>query len=220
MTEPYFEADGVRLFLGDCRECTGWLTADVLVTDPPYGVNHVSGWDSPSRAIVNDDALTARDAALGKWGGRPAAVFGTWKTQRPLNVRHLVIWDKTLGTGTGMGDLDAAWGNSHEELYILGEWKRGDRPRHSSVIRTANGLRSLSGQVGHPTPKPVGLMELIISLAPYGVIADPFCGSGSTLIAARNLGRKAIGVEVEEKYCEIIATRLSQGVLDFGGDAA
>jgi hypothetical protein len=191
----------------------------VLITDPPYGVAHVSGWDSPTRAIANDSEVSARDAALILWGAKPAAVFGTWKAPRPINVRHLVIWDKTLGTGTGMGDLDAAWGNSHEEVYFIGKWPRGEKPRRSSVIRTKDAMRALSGLVGHPTPKPVGLMETIVDAAPGGVVADPFAGSGATLIAARNLGRRAIGVELEERYCEIIAKRLAQQAFDFEGIA-
>lgn len=218
--KPYYVDDHVTLWHGDCREVTAWLAADVLVTDPPYGIAHVSGWDSPDRAIRHDDDIAARDAVLVLWGDKPAAVFGTWKRPRPERTRHLVVWDKSDGTGSGMGDLAAAFGNSHEEVYILGSWPRGERPRLPSVIRTRDGLRSLSGTVGHPTPKPVGLMTLLVSSAPIGTIADPFAGSGSTLVAAKQLGRKAIGVELEERYCEIAAKRLAQDVLDFTQEAS
>lgn len=212
---PYYSDDSVTLYHGDCLEIDAWLAADVLVTDPPYGFGYVSGWDSSDRAIRNDIGVIARNAALDKWAPKPAAVFGSWKLPRPSDVRALVVWDKSDGTGSGMGDLEAAWGNTHEEIYILSDWRRNGRRREPSVICSKTGMRSLSGQVGHPTPKPVPLMERIISAAPTGAIADPFAGSGSTLIAARNLGRKAIGVEIEERYCEIVAKRLDQMCLDF-----
>lgn len=107
-----------------------------------------------------------------------------------------------------MGDLGLAFGTSHEEIYLAGRWERRTR-RQGSVIVTESSPSALTQKVGHPTPKPVYLMEVLIRSAPDGVIADPFAGSGSTLVAARNLSRKAIGVELDESYCELIAKRLS-----------
>ena len=210
----YYQDDLVTLYHGDCLEHPEWWTdADVLVTDPPYGMAYQSGWvrDRTDRAIAGDDTTGVRDAALHAWGNRPALIFGTWRAERPRDARTLLIWDKGL---VGMGALDLPWGPSHEEIYVLGTGFVGKRGK--SVLHI-QGLTSTDPErFGHPTPKPVPLMETLIAHCPPGCIADPFAGSGSTLVAAKLLGRKAVGVELEEKYCEIAARRLSQGVLDFG----
>ena len=88
--------------------------------------------------------------------------------------------------------------------------------RGGSVIRVKTMGAASHNRPDHPTPKPIPLMEQLVEKCPPGLIADPFSGSGATLVAARNLGRKAVGVELEEKYCEIIAGRLAQGAFDFG----
>jgi site-specific DNA-methyltransferase (adenine-specific) len=209
--KPYFEDESVTLYHGDCREIDAWLAADVLVTDPPYGMDYNSGWvkGRPDRPITGDKSTTVRDVVLARWGDRPAIVFGTWRVEKPKGVRQTGIWDK--GEDPGMGDLSLPWGSSFEEFYVLGSGFVGKRG--GAVIRLNK--PPVSNRPDHPTPKPVGLMERLI-VKTTGVVADPFAGSGSTLIAARNLGRKAIGVEVEERYCELIASRLAQGALDFG----
>lgn len=205
----YYADNDVFLHHGDCREIQDWLIGDVLVTDPPYGMAYVSGW-KPNE-IKGDNTLRARDDALALWGDRPAIVFGTWRVARPAATRALLVWDK--GEWPGMGDLSLPWGPSHEEVYVLGDGFTGTR--EGTVIRTN---RIPANRVDHPTPKPVSLMERLIQKCPPGVIADPFAGSGATLLAARAQGRRAIGVEIEERYCEVIASRLSQGDL-FGGAA-
>lgn len=206
----YYQDDYVTLYHGDCLEQTQWLDADVLVTDPPYGMAYKSGRRKDLTAIAGDKDLNIRDASLEAWGAKPALVFGTWKQPRPDNVRQLIVWDKRGGAGFS-GDLMMPWADITEEIYVLGHgWTGRRRPAIYSVPTLPSANRP-----DHPTPKPVSLIEQLIEYCPDGVIADPFAGSGPTLIAAKNLGRKAIGVELEEKYCELIATRLSQDTFDF-----
>ena len=210
---PYYEADGVTLYHGDCMEIDAWLCGDVMVTDPPYGMNRalaVAGQfsDSPSRQrrhVAGDKDTNLRDRALALWGDKPSILFGIWHKPRPPKIRQLLIWDKGRQS---LGDPSASWQLSHEEIYVIGRHKPGHR---QTVLRSL--VERGGGRPDHPTPKPVGLMELLLDVAAPGTVVDPFAGSGSTLLAARNQGRKAIGVEIEERYCELIAKRLAQGVL-------
>lgn len=209
----YYQDDHVTLYHGDClTEHREWLDADVLVTDPPYGMAYESGRvkGRSSQAIAGDLTIETRDKALAAWGDRPAIAFGKWNVERPANVRARLIWSK--GDDPGMGDLAFPWGNSDEEIYVFGKGFTGKRGTNVLV----HNKPPVTNRDAHPTPKPVPLMERLIEKCPPGVIADPFAGSGATLLAARNLGRKAIGVELEERYCEMIAKRLDQGVLDLG----
>ena len=216
---PYYSDESVTLYLGDCREITEWLAADVLVTDPPYGIGYESNRNRDKRNAkigrpVRGDATTAdRDAIIAAWGDRPALVFGKWTCERPSGTRARLIWDKRV---QGTGDLSIPWGPADEEIYVLGAGFVGKRS--GNVISAQMLMSNDASRPDHPTPKPVGLMEALIAKT-VGIVSDPFSGSGSTLIAAKNLGRRAIGVEVEERYCELIAKRLSQDVLDFGGVA-
>ena len=219
---PYYQDEHVTLYHGDClAEHREWLDADVLVTDPPYGMDY-TGFGGrkgePRRAtgrisVRNDKSTEIRDAALDAWGDRPAITFGKWTIQRPVGVKARLIWDKTpCGF---MGDLSMPWGSAEEEVYIHGGGFVGKR--EANILRFPTLMSGDANRPDHPTPKPVGLMESLIAKCPPGIITDPFAGSGSTLVAARNLGRKAIGVELEERYCELIAKRLSQGAFDLAG---
>jgi len=231
MPEPYYADEAVTLYLGDCREVTEWLAADVLVTDPPYGtqvangldVNHggygrrqnaagnsryASTRDNVGRegfTIANDMTTECRDAALALWGDRPALVFGSPRMPEPPGVwADRLVWDKKRPGMNG-----GPWRYRHESIYVT-----------AGFVRTSDAAVSIltawPDQTDHIHAKPLGLMTALAAAAPPGVIADPFAGSGTTLVAASNLGRKAIGVELEERYCELLASRLSQGVLDFG----
>ena len=220
----YYQDSFVTLYLGDCREYTAWLDCDVLVTDPPYGITWMKGSMDSSRVnrvasqkrriddgadIANDEDTAIRDEVLAMWGkDKPAVIFGTWRKTRPLNVQHRLIWHK-LGRYPGVAP--SAWYPNEEEIYLMGKGWTG---KPTPTVITTSEHRSLHVKnIGHSTPKPVGLMETIINKCAVGTVADPFAGSGATLLAARNSGRQSIGVELEEKYCEIIARRLSQDVL-------
>jgi site-specific DNA-methyltransferase (adenine-specific) len=219
--KPYYEDELVTLYHGDALEVTEWLSADVLVTDPPYGVAWKGGFSSYSRTgrkvfsndgIANDEDAGVRDAVLAIWGKKPAVVFGSWRVARPKATNHRLIWWKR---GMSPGPVNSAFMTQDEEIYILGDGFMKSSPPMRSVISTDESRSQAVATIGHPTPKPVGLMEQLIARCPDGIIADPFAGSGATLVAARNLGRRVIGVELEERYCEIIANRLSQQAFDF-----
>jgi site-specific DNA-methyltransferase (adenine-specific) len=223
--KPYFQTDLVTLYLGNCLEVTEWLSADVLVTDPPYGIAWTPKKGSYTKSaghrnlidaalISGDDSTAARDSVLALWSDRPAIVFGSWKAARPAETKHRLIWHKA---GMPPGPLNAPFMSNDEEIYVLGKGFRPSSPPLRSIITTNEHRPSAVRDAGHPTPKPIGLMETLIDRCPEGVIADPFSGSGSTLIAARNLGRKAIGIELDEGYCELIANQLSQEAFDLGG---
>lgn len=222
----YYQDDYVTLYHGDCiKDHAEWLEADVLVTDPPYGMAFKAGkrvngqsseWTSrwTGVAIAGDETTEARDTALASWGEKPALVFGTWKKPAPEGVREVLVWDKVVSTG--MGALDIPWRPSWESIYVLGKGFAGKRSHGVLAISmpTLDPARK-----DHPTAKPLSLMSALVSKT-LGTVADPFAGSGSTLVAAKSMGRKAIGVELEERYCEVIAKRCSQEVLDiFGGIA-
>lgn len=218
---PYYQDDHVTLYLGDCLELADlWTGADVLVTDPPYGMAYESNRNRDKRnvkvgrPITGDTTTAARDVALALWGDRPALVFGKWTQPRPAGTKARLIWDKRV---QGTGDLSIPWGPADEEVYVLGTGFIGKRT--TNIVRVQMLMSGDLDRPDHPTPKPVPLMEALIAKCPPGVVADPFAGSGSTLVAAKALGRRAIGVELEERYCEIAAKRLAQDVLDFGGAA-
>lgn len=225
----FYEDDLVTLYHGDCRDLSEWTAADVLVTDPPYGRGWKQGnikearWlkaqDSDAHdGIANDHDTTVRDAALEIWGDRPWVALGDLMLTPPKGTKLTGVYWKDSGT-SGFRGAVAGVRRDAEAIYFGGRHKSGLGGR-SSVFRyggSVSGSHGLTGETGHPHTKPVGLMEALITHAGPGVIADPFAGSGSTLVAARNLGRKVIGVELEEKYCELIVTRLAQQAFQFEG---
>jgi hypothetical protein len=217
MTTPYYADEHVTLYHGDCLAMLDELAADVLVSDVPYGTDYKSNRprQALARSIEGDKDTTARDAVLDWWTPRPAIIFGTWRIPRPADTRALLVWD-TKGA-LGMGALDLPWKPAHQEMYVLGSGFTG---RRGSDVITVAPVQSLgyNGRT-HPHEKPVDLMLRLIDKCPPGVVLDPFAGTGATLVAAKRLGRRAVGVEIDRGYCDVIVQRLAQGVLDLGHPA-
>jgi DNA modification methylase len=211
---PYWTDGSVTLYHGDCRVVTEWLTADVLVTDPPYGRNlefsHGLRKGSPERGkrIAGDASTEMRDHVLTQWS-RPAVAFGDLMLPPPPRTKQVLIYAKSPVAGV-MGTF-GGFRRDVEAVYLIGPWTVGFAGR--SAVLTSGARTIPATRYGHPHAKPVDVMETLIAACPPGVIADPFAGSGSTLIAARHQGRHAIGVEIDERYCELAARRLDQGVL-------
>ncbi|WP_234803489.1 site-specific DNA-methyltransferase [Mycobacteroides abscessus] len=149
------------------------------------------------------------------WGDRPGVVFGDLLIQQPVNAVQCLVYAKAADAG--IRGARAGFRRDAEAIYLTGPWPSavgGD----TSILRSGSwvaGPTSPAFRYSHPHAKPVDLLERLIGSCPPGAVADPFAGSGSTLVAARNLRRGAIGVELEEKYCEIAARRLDQMILDF-----
>ena len=218
MPEPYYADDLVVLYYGDCREVTEWLAADVLVTDPPYGRGWKQGGTRNNHdshpGIAGDEDTSLRDWALSAWGERRSVVFGDLLLASPAKAKQTLIYRKPSDSGS-KGTF-GGFRRDVEAVYLVGPWPAGHQGRSSVIVSNARAQCSpngIPGRYGHPHAKPVDVMETLIAACPPGTIADPFAGAGSTLVAARNLGRTAIGVELDERYCERAARRLSQMTL-------
>ncbi len=208
---PYYEDDSCMIYHGDCRELMPGMLADVMVTDPPYGIGLASSRAGRfgAMAVANDESVSCRDEVLSMWDG-PALVFGSWKVPKPAATRMVLIWDK--GGHAGMGDLSLPWKPNTEEIYVIGGGFKG--VRDTSVLSFWIHPTTNTVDRWHPTCKPIELMRALVhKCLPLATLIDPFMGSGTTLRAAKDLGRKAIGIEIEERYCEIAARRLAQEVL-------
>ena len=195
---PYHESDGVTLYHGDCREILPQLGRfDLLLTDPPYGIGIAANpvrqahskqcWDDKP---VSLDLLLACIAAC-----ENSIVWGGNYFNLPPS-RKFLVWDKQQPENFSLAMCEQAWcsfdGNA--KLYarrVVGYHKQ------------------------HPTQKPVELMRWCFAQVhtPVKTILDPFAGSGTTLLAAKLEGRKAVGIEISEEYCEIAANRLRQRLL-------
>jgi site-specific DNA-methyltransferase (adenine-specific) len=221
---PYYEHRGISLYYGDCREILPQLQAqsiDFALTDPPYLVSYQGRWDHKRQEILGDSdptwvgpafaelwrVLKQNALCLSFYGWPNAEIFlHAWKQIGFRPVSHFAL----LKTRMGLGYFSRS---QHETAYLLAKnHPPKPAPAPSDVLESA-----AVGPPFHPNEKPLGALSRLIAdyTAVDDCIVDPFAGSGTTLVAARNLGRRAVGVEIEEAYCEIAAMRLSQQHFEF-----
>ena len=217
MVKPYFERDGIVIYHGDCREILPGLTADSVVTDPPYGLefNYLSYDDSIEnlRGLILDVFPLMRTATqrqfvmcgptqITEYPRADWVMSVTWNTTGSFGKYGYNQWTPVLCFGSDL----AGFGN-------VNGMTKGD------VLRINGGggvgFNRSEDERKHTCPKPVTMMRPVIQrlTSPGETILDPFMGSGTTLRVAADLGRRAIGIEIEERYCEIAARRLDQMVL-------
>ena len=216
MIEPYFDDGQIQIWLGDCRDVLPMTSADVLVTDPPYGIGwsrgvHAARNSKPHDGILNDQDTSVRDDALALLAHLPGLVFGSFYAPYPAQTKQVLVWQKPADSGV-VGSV-TGYRRDVEPVFVVGPWPN-QTVRWSSLVKPyAGSISAVATETGHPHTKPVGLLRALIERCPPGVILDPFMGSGTTLRAAKDLGRKAIGIEIEEAYCETAVKRLRQSVL-------
>jgi DNA modification methylase len=217
LPKPYFQDDAVTIYNADCRDIIPELPkVDLVLTDPPYGLkqnafrvkNREKLAKTTNYGDFNWDVLVERPlidkvVAAGKY----AAIFGGNYYGLNSNTCWL-IWDKD--NSGDFADCEMAWTNLPGAIRRL-VW------RWNGMLQEPGSPKE---QRVHPTQKPLPVMKWAISKAKekthedFGLILDPFCGSGTSLVAAKSMGIRSIGIEIEEKYCEIAVERLRQSVMD------
>lgn len=230
---PYYEDESVTLYHGDCREVLPTLVDEpihAVITDPPYTERTHGKARTPERegvtafAAISDDDLRAILSTCGTLSKgwvvatldyRHAVEFDV-NPPEGLRVMRLGVWVKTNPTPQLSGDRPAQGWESIAYMH------RADRrSKWNGGGSHGNYVAPIPPPEGHPTAKPLPLVSQWVRwfTGLNDLILDPFAGSGTTLRAAKNEGRRAIGIEADERYCELIAKRLAQDVLDFGSIA-
>jgi site-specific DNA-methyltransferase (adenine-specific) len=206
--KPYYHDDraGITIYCGDCREVLPGLetgSVDLVLTDPPYGVNfRGNGWDlsipdwlPEARRIARNVLFTTGQTTL-------------WDYPRPDWVLN---WQRPAAQSRAVSGGFSHW--TPILLYGQAKFPVDCFRLHAMVV----GNSHTAAHVNHPSPKPLALFEwLTVHGSPEGgSVLDPFMGSGTTLKAAKELNRRAVGIDTCEEYCELAANRLSQEVLTF-----
>lgn len=194
--QPYYEDELVTLYHGDCREILPFChISDLVLTDPPYGIFERGGkWGRKKDLRWDIELFGSIDQVLA--AGWNQIIWGGNYYQLPPS-RGWLVWHKRDSVPSA-ASVELAWTSFDMNARLIDQ-----------TIAATNAER-----VGHPTQKPLKVIRWSLGFAPKAVtVCDPFAGSGTTLVAAKQSGRRAIGIEIDERYCEIAARRCSQGSL-------
>lgn len=215
---PYYDDGRCVIYHGDCRDVLPSLAGiDLVLTDPPYGVSLNTAYRDAQRgrltnannyAPVHGDDEPFDPSHLLAYPG--AVLWGANYYAHRLPPRgSWLVWDKRDGSGyNDQADAELAWVSG-----VTGTVPRLFAHRWNGMIKASE----RDQRRVHPTQKPVALMAWCLSFFPDArLVCDPYMGSGPTLRACKDRGVRAIGIEIEERYCEIAAKRLSQEVLELG----
>lgn len=208
--QPYYEQDGITIYHGDCRDLLAGLPrVDVVITDPPYSVGRAEAEFAASGNIAVSLHLASTKAStmlvFGTSSGRGAEFLRS--SIRALPHCRTLAWHRRYVNSPAAGP----WRWDLVLIYAFGKAAFG-RPLTSSLLQT-DGTKTLAKEMKHRSPVPIQVFEWLYQPFATGLLLDPFMGTGTSLMAAKRLGGSAIGIEIEERYCEIAANRLSQGLL-------
>jgi site-specific DNA-methyltransferase (adenine-specific) len=223
--KPYYSHAGIEIYHGDCREVLPTLCPiDLVLADPMYGASaNIKGLSSQrGRRTFKGLAVEPKDWSLQArddepFDPKPFLNFpelvlwgGNYHASRLPDSPTWIVWDKRAGgSSDDNADCELAWSNLGGPARVFTHLWRG-------WIRAGRENIAIEGEKLHPFQKPFALMCFCLSLSrTTGTVLDPFTGSGTALLAAKYWGRRAIGIEIEEKYCEIAAKRLSQEVFSW-----
>jgi site-specific DNA-methyltransferase (adenine-specific) len=201
---PYYEHAGITIYHGDCRDILPSLpSVDLVLTDPPYGVNkkYESYIDTPAKYA---DLISSAIPLIFAMSNKRLVTCGVGNVWKWPEADWILCWFKP----NAMTRSAVANANVWEPILVYGCKGFGVDGKTFPIAPQL---------LDHPCPKPLNLFRWLVSKAcdDGATVLDPFMGSGTTLEAAKGLGRRAIGIEIEERYCEIAAKRLGQEVLDF-----
>lgn len=226
LPKPYYQDESCTIYNADCREFLPLLPKiDLVLTDPPYGIGY-----KPRGSQVTAKSLCKRnfgpsDKLHGDSGKLDIDISDIYKRFQECDQlwwganyyanclprsKGWLVWFKARDMyNTKFSHAEMAWTNLDMSIKVLDfKWMGMIKDGEQNTPRV------------HPTQKPLKVINWCFSFFPHSkTILDPFMGSGTTLRAAKDLNRKAIGIEIEEKYCEIAARRLQQEVFQFGESA-